>query len=90
MDGDGALGRFADVQEAADDDVARRAAVHKEEVMVRKPGVRKAASLVHLSVEPDHVADVVLAKVGKVGFWGVEGESWELEQEYFMEHLFTP
>lgn len=78
MDCDGALGRFAYVQETSDDDVARRAAVHEEQVVMRKAGVCKATSLVHLPVEPDHVADVVLAKVREVRFWGVERESWEL------------
>lgn len=78
MDGNSTLRRFADVQEAADDDVTRCATVHEEQVVMRKAGVCKAASLVHLSVEPDHVADVVLAEVGEVRFWGVERESWAL------------
>lgn len=79
MHGDGALGRFADVQEAADDDVAGGAAVHEEQVVMREAGVCEARALVHLPVEPDHVADVVLAEVREVRFRGVEGESWEFE-----------
>lgn len=77
VDGDGALRRFSDVKEAADDDVARRAAVLEEKFVMRKAGVCKAASLVHLPVEPDHVADVVLPEVREVRFRGMERESWE-------------
>lgn len=78
MHSDGALGRFADVQEAADDDVARSATVHEEQVVMCEAGVCKARSLVHLPVEPDHVADVMLAEVWEVRFWGVQRESWKL------------
>lgn len=72
MDSDGSLRTFADVQEAADDEVAGRAAIHEEQVMMLETSIRKAVALVDLSIQPHHVCDVVLAEVGEVGFWGVE------------------
>lgn len=89
MDGDGTFRRLTDVQEAADDDVARRAAVHEEQVVVREAGVRKAGSLVHLPVEPDHVADVVLSEVGEVRLGGVEKEPWNHVTKYH-DHKYKP
>lgn len=72
MDSDGSLRTFADVQEAADDKVAGRAAIHKKQVVMLETSICKAVALVDLPIQPHHIGDVVLAEVGEVSFWGME------------------
>lgn len=72
VDGHGSVGALADVQEAAGDDVAWRAAVYEEQVVVVEAGIREALGIVDLLVEPDDRGNVVLSEVREVCFWSVK------------------
>lgn len=72
VDGHGALRALADVQEAARDQVAGRAAVQEEEVVVVEAGVAEALGVVDLLVEADDGRHVVFPEVGEVRLGGVE------------------
>lgn len=78
VDSYGPLRVLTDVQELPDDGVGRRAAVHKEQVLVLEAGVREAPRIVHLLVEPHDGGDVVLPEVREVGLRGVERVSWNM------------
>lgn len=72
MDGHGSLCALADVQEAACDDVAGRAAVHKEEVVVVEAGVSETFGIVDLLVQTDDGGHVVFPEVWEVSLRGME------------------
>lgn len=76
VDGHGSVGALADVQEAAGDDVAWRAAVYEEQVVVVEAGIREALGIVDLLVEPDDRGNVVLSEVREVCFWSVKRVTW--------------
>lgn len=73
MHGNRPIRALAHVQEASGDDVAGRAAIHKEQVVVVKPGVREPLGIVDLLVEADYGGDVVLAEVREISLGRVEG-----------------
>lgn len=72
MDGHGSLRALTDVQEAACDEVARRAAVHKEQVIVVEAGVGETLAVVDLLVQTDDGGHVVLPEVREVSLRGME------------------
>lgn len=76
VDGHGSVGALADVQEAAGDDVAWRAAVYEEQVVVVEAGIREALGVIDLLVEPHHRGNVVFPEVGEVRLWGMERVAW--------------
>ena len=76
VDGDDSLCVLANIEEAADDGIGGRAAVHEEQVVVLEPGGREALGFVHLLVEPDDSCDVVFPEVREVSLWSMEGVAW--------------
>lgn len=76
VDGHGSVGALADMQEAAGDDVAWRAAVYEEQVVVVEAGIREALGVIDLLVEPHHRGNVVFPEVGEVRLWGMERVAW--------------
>lgn len=76
VDGNGSCGVLTDVQEAANDDVAGRAAVHEEEVVVLEAGVGEAPGVVNLLVQTDDARHVVLPEVREVCLGGVQRVTW--------------
>lgn len=81
MHGDRPVRALAHVQEAPGDDVAGRAAVHEEQVVVVEPGVREALCVIDLLVEPHYGGDVVLAEIREVSLGRVEGVTWNQKEE---------
>lgn len=63
---------LTDVQEAAYDDVTRRAAIQEEEVIVVETGIGEAFGVVDLLVQTDDRGHVVFPEVGEVRLGGVE------------------
>lgn len=72
MNSDGTIRAFADMQKAACDDIAGRAAVHEEQVIVVKASICEALGIIDLLVEADDGGDVVLTEVWEVSLRGVE------------------
>lgn len=66
MDGNGAFGLLADVQELRQDLIRGRAAVHEVQIVMLEPGGRKLVGVVHLLVQPDDGGHVVPAEVLEV------------------------
>lgn len=66
MNCNGALGIFTNIQKFFDNGVGRGAAVRKEKVMVIKPGIRKALSIVHLFIQANNGSDIVILEIGNV------------------------
>ncbi len=71
MHGHGSKRALADVQEAAGDDVAGRAAVHKEQVVMVETGICEALGVVDLLVEAYYGGDVVLAEIWEISLGGM-------------------
>lgn len=72
VDGHSAPSAFTDVQEAAYDEVIRRASVYKEEVVVVEAGVGEAFGIVDLLVQSDDGGNVVFSEIWKVSLRGVQ------------------
>lgn len=87
MDSNSTIRGLADMQEAAHDDVTGRAAIHEEQVIVVKAGICEALGIVDLLVEANDGGDVVLAKVGKVGLWGMKRITC-IKTKNLQEHVF--
>lgn len=66
------LRTLTNVQEASQDEVAGRGAVHKEKVVVLEASIDEASALVDLPVQPHHISHAVLPEVREVGLWSME------------------
>lgn len=73
MDSDGPVCVFRQLDELPDNGVTGRAAVDEEQVVVVEARVLEATCIVDLLVQPNDGGHPVLAEVGEVGLWGVEG-----------------
>lgn len=74
---------LAQVQEASSDDVAGRAAVHEEQVVVVEPGVRETLGVIDLLVETDYGGNVVLAEIREISLGCMEGITWNQREEFY-------
>lgn len=83
MDSDSTIRALADMQKAAHDDIAGRAAVHKEQVIVVKASICEALGIIDLLVEADDGGDVVLTKVWEVSLGGMEGIACIKQKDFF-------
>lgn len=65
------------MQEAAQDKVTGRGAVHEEKVVVLEASIYEASALVDLPVQPHHISHIVLPEVREVGLWSMKRVTWE-------------
>lgn len=69
------------MEEPSHDGVWRRAAVHKEQVVMIKPSVCETVSLVDLLIQTQYRGHVVFTEIWEVGLWCVERVTWRRPED---------